>query len=159
MRPHGSPMQLEQRRFAALSLLKAGFLPGEIAQRIGVDRRSVRRWKATYYEKGKPALKAIPAPGRPSKLPENKKQKLEHILLKGAKQYGYPTDLWTCPRIVVVISRIFHVDYHPAHLGRLLHAMGWSPQKPERRAQERNERAIARWIKTDWEGIKKKPKN
>jgi len=159
MRPLGSPMQLEKRRFVALSLLKKGLLPGEISKKIGVDRRSVRRWKASYRKKGKSALKAIPSFGRPSKLSENKKQKLEKILLTGAKQYGYPTNLWTCPRIARVISKILHVDYHPAHLGRLLHAMGWSPQKPERRAKERNERAITQWIKTDWEYIKKKQKN
>lgn len=159
MRPHGNPMQLEQRRFTALALLQEGLLPGEISQKIGVDRRSVRRWNAEYRKKGKAALKAIPVPGRPSKLEKNNKKKLETILLQGAKRSGYPTDLWTCPRIVQVISKRFRIDYHPAHLGRVLHDMGWSPQKPERRAKERNERAIAQWIKTDWEDIKKKPKN
>ena len=159
MRPHGNQMQLEQRRFRALSLIKEGLLPGEISKRVGVDRRSVRRWKADYRKRGKTALKAIPIPGRPSKLSENKKEQVERILLQGARHSGYPTDLWTCPRIVQVISKTFHIDYHPAHLGRLLHAMGWSPQKPERRAKERNERAISRWIKIDWGIIKKNSKN
>jgi transposase len=152
-------MQLEQRRFRALSLLKEGLLPGEISKRIGVDRRSVRRWKAEYRKRGQSALKATPVPGRPSKLSANDKKRLEKILFKGAKRCGYPTDLWTCPRIVQVISKTFHLNYHPDHLGRMLHIMGWSPQKPERRAKERNERDIARWIKTDWQDIKKKPKN
>lgn len=159
MRPHGNQAQLEQRRFMALSLLKEGLLPGEISKRVGVDRRSVRRWKSDYRKHGKTALKAIPIPGRPSKLSKERKEQLERILLKGAKHSGYPTDLWTCPRIVQVISKVFGIGYHPAHLGRLLHTLGWSPQKPERRAKERNERAIARWIKTEWEQIKKKPKN
>jgi transposase len=159
MRPHGNQMQLEQRRFTALSLLKEGLLPGEISRKIGVDRRSVRRWNATFRKQGKTALKAIPVPGRPPKLKKNDKQKLEKILLQGAKRSGYPTELWTCPRIVQVISKRFHIDYHPAHLGRVLHALGWSPQKPERRAKERNEWAIAQWVKTNWEEIEKKPKN
>jgi len=159
MRPHGSQQQLEQRRFTALSLLKEGLQPWEIAKRIGVDRRSVRRWNAKSRKRGKNALKAIPVPGRPSKLSQEHKKQLKHLLLKGAKHSGYPTDLWTCPRIVQVISKAFRIDYHPDHLGRILHTMGWSPQKPERRAKERNERAIASWIKTNWEDIKKKPKN
>jgi transposase len=44
--------------------------------------------------------------------------------------------------------------YHPAHVGRLLKAMRWSPQKPARRARQRNEAAIARWREETWPAIK-----
>lgn len=159
MRPYGSPAQLEQRRFKAVELLKEGLFPGEISKRVGVDRRSVRRWKADYILKGESAIKAIPASGRPAKLNKRKKNRLEQILLQGAQKHGYSTDLWTCPRVTQVIHRVFKINYHPAHIGRVLHNMGWSPQKPERRAKERDEKAIAKWVKFDWNSIKKKPKN
>ena len=159
MRPHGDQLYLEQRRFKAIALLDEGLLPGEISKRIGVDRRSVRRWKASYRKKGKSAIKALPVPGRPTKLTQNKKTRLEHVLLKGAQHAGYSTDLWTGKRVAQIIQKLFRITYHPSHVCRLLHAIGWTPQKPERRAKERNEKAIANWIKTDWELIKKKLKN
>ena len=159
MRPFGSPVQLEERRYRAITLLNEGLLPGEISKRIGVDRRSVRRWKAAYRENGETAIKALPVPGRPTKLTKSKKKQLERIMLKGAQHAGYSTDLWTGRRISQIIRKTFQVNYHPAHVCRLLHTMGWTPQKPERRAIERDEKAIANWIKSDWEDVKKKPKN
>jgi len=83
----------------------------------------------------------------------------EHVLLKGAQHAGYSTDLWTGKRVAQIIQKLFRITYHPSHVCRLLHAIGGTPQKPERRAKERNEKAIANWIKTDWELIKKKLKN
>lgn len=124
---------------------------------MGVDRRSVRRWKASVSQGGPDAVKAKPAPGRPPRLDATAKRRLERHLLRGARAAGFPTDLWTCPRIAVVIRRQFRVPYHVDHIGRLLRAMGWSPQKPERRARERDEAAIQRWVKQAWPRIKKKP--
>lgn len=98
--------------------------PGEVAERLGVDRRSVRRWKAAYREKGPEALKARPAPGRPPKLTQNEKQELEDLLLEGAKAAGFDNDLWTCPRVVKLIGRHFGARYHVDHIGRLLRSLG-----------------------------------
>lgn len=157
MRPAGSPEELEHRRLHAITLLKKNYQPVEIARAVGVDRRSVRRWKAAYLKKGTNALKARPAPGRPPRLNSKDKNKLEHELLKGARAAGFPTELWTCPRVARLIYSLFGVQYHVDHIGRLLHYLGWSPQKPQRRAAERDERQIQRWIKTQWPRIKKKP--
>ena len=66
----------------------------------------------------------------------------------------FATDVWTCPR--VVIARRFGVQYHVDHLSRLLRALGWSPQKPQRQAIERDEQAIRGWIKNTWPHVKKK---
>lgn len=159
MRPLGSPQQLEQRRIKAIALLTQGLRPVDVAKQLGVDRRSVRRWKSSFRKTGKEALKAIPSLGRPHKLAARSKMKLEQILLSGAKNAGYPSDLWTCPRVTNIIYRTFKIRYHSAHVSRILHAMGWSPQKPERRAKERNEKAIANWIRYQWPQIKKKPTN
>ena len=156
MRPLGSPESLERRRRQAIDLLGEGWRPVEVARKVGVDRRSVRRWRAAHERDGPEGLAFRPAPGRPSKLDAKARRRLEHMLLKGARAAGFSTDLWTCPRVGQVIRRAFGVEYHVDHLGRLLRSMGWSPQKPERRARERDEVAIRRWIKVDWPRIKKK---
>lgn len=157
MRPPGSAEELERRRTRAVDLLNQGMAPVEVAHMVGVDRRSVRRWNAAYRKKGAAALKARPAPGRPSELDAKAKRELERLLLKGAQAAGFHTDLWTCPRVAQVIERRLGVTYHVDHIGRLLHGLGWSPQKPERRALERDEDAIARWVKEQWPRVKKTP--
>ena len=157
MRPSGSPEALERRRRRAVDLLDRGYAPVDVARRLGVDRRTVRRWKAAYHRHGIDGIAARPGPGRPSKLDDGLRQQLVQLLLRGAQAAGYPTDLWTCPRVAGVIGRRFGVHYHVDHVGRLLHALGFSPQKPQRRARERDEEAIQRWICQDWPRIKKKP--
>jgi transposase len=157
MRPHGSPEDLERRRERAIALLNEGHRPVDVADRVGVDRRSVRRWKAAYRKRGRSGIAARPASGRPRKLQSNALAQLERDLLKGAQAVGFSTDLWTCPRVAYLIRSRFGVRYHVDHIGRLLRSLGWTPQRPTRRAVERDEAAIQRWIKTDWPRIKKKP--
>lgn len=157
MRPYGSPEQLQRRRQRAIELLKEGHAPVEVARLLGVRRRSVRRWNAAYKKKGPSGLVARPAPGRPPKLKPAQKKQLEKILLQGPQAAGFSSDLWTCPRVARVIARQFGVSYHVDHIGRLLHSLGWSPQKPQRRAIERDEERIRNWVKQDWSRIKKKP--
>jgi transposase len=158
MRPRGSPEELERRRNRAIDLLKQGYQPVEVAHMLGVDRRSVRRWNASYRAQGLRGLSMKPAAGRPTKLDAKERKKLDAILLKGARAAGFPTDLWTCPRVAQVIEARFGVSYHVDHIGRLLHSFGWSPQKPARRAVERDEDFIEGWVKTQWPRIKKKPR-
>jgi transposase len=118
MRPQGSPEELERRRRRAVQLLRDGLPPVEVARMVGVDRRSVRRWNATHRERGLSGLKAKPAPGRPTRLNGEARAKLEEALLAGARAAGFPTDLWTCPRVVAVIHDHFGVRYHPDHPDR-----------------------------------------
>src|SRR3989337_3880510 len=157
MRPVGTPDELERRRLRAVALLTQGHAPVEVARMVGVNRRSVRRWKAAYRKKGRPALEARPASGRPPKLPASQTRRLERELLRGAKAAGFATDLWTCPRVARIIRDRFGVTYHVDHVGRLLRDLGWSPQKPQRRAVERDEAEIQRWVKQEWPRVKKKP--
>jgi len=156
MRPSGSPEELEQRRYRALALLQQGLSPVEVAQRLGVDRRSVRRWKSAARRQGSEALRAQPAPGRPARLSRGQRRGLERALLRGAEAAGFPTPLWTCPRVAAWVERRFGIRYHPDHVCRLLHALGFTPQKPMRRAVERDEEAIATWVKQQWPALKKK---
>jgi transposase len=150
MRPFGSPKLLEQRRRRALEMLEEGRAPVEVARELGVDRRSVRRWKAAARRLGKEAIRARPAPGRPPRLNPTQKKALEKYFLAGAQASGFDTDLWTLPRVAQLIVRRFGVYYHVAHVSKLLHRLGWSPQKPQRRAVERDDKAVQTWLKKDW---------
>lgn len=157
MRPRGSPPELERRRERAIDLLQQGHRPVDVSRMVGVDRRSVRRWKAAFQRQGVAGIRAKPAPGRPARLSAEAKEELVKILMEGPIARGFPTDLWTCPRVVQVIKEHFDVVYHPDHVCRLLHSLGWSPQKPQRRAHERDEAAIQRWVQKDWPKVKKTP--
>jgi len=154
-RPHGSPEQLEQRRLKAWKLLSEGLAPVDVARRLGVNRRSVRRWRAMGEHK---KLAAHPASGRPPKLTESQREQLVGHLLEGPRSCGYATELWTCPRIAEVIRRRFKVRYHASHVGRLLRSLGFSPQKPETQARERDEEAIRGWVQDTWSRVKKTPR-
>lgn len=157
MRPFGSPEQLEWRRRRAIEMLEQGSAPVEVAGALDVDRRSVRRWKAAVAHQGASAIKARAASGRPPKLNARQKSRLESLLLKGAQAAGFPTELWTCSRVARLIRSRFGIVYHEDHVGRLLHGLGWSPQRPQRRAAERDEALIGQWVKASWPAIKKKP--
>ena len=122
-----------------------------------MDRRSVRRWNAAHRKQGAGGLAARPVPGRPSKLSVRQREQLETMLVRGAAANGFESDLWTCPRVAQVITRRFGIGYHVDHIGRLLRSLGWTPQRPTRRALERDEDGIQRWIKQEWPRIKKKP--
>jgi transposase len=157
MRPHGSQTALEVRRRRAVALVDQGIPVTHIARKIGCSHSSVIRWRDAVAAQGPRALTPKPVPGCPPKLTARQKQRIPKLLLRGALAWGFRTDLWTTARIAEVIHRAFGVRYHPTHVGRLLGALDWSCQKPERRALERNERAIAHWKQRVWPRIKKKP--
>jgi transposase len=71
---------------------------------------------------------------------------------------GFDTDLWTLERVAVVITQLTGVRYHPGHVWSILrHRLGRTLQRPERRARERDEQTIARWVQQEWPRIKKGP--
>ena len=157
MRLPGSATVLEARRRKALVLSKQGLSLNAVARRIGCAASSVMRWLRAFRERGPDGLKVRPASGRPPRLAVRQRQQLLRQLLRGAMAHGYPTQLWTTQRIAEVIERRFGVHYHRDHIGRLLAQCGWSCQKPERRARERDEQAIARWKRNSWPRVKKTP--
>jgi len=157
MRPHGSPADLEARRRRAVALLDKGLGVREVARQIGCSPMSVSRWQAEVRARGPDALRPKPAPGRPPRVTARQRAKLLKLLLKGATAHGFSTALWTLPRVAEVIARTFGVRYHPAHVWKILRGEGWSCQKPERRARERDEAAIQRWRTERWPHIKKRP--
>jgi transposase len=157
MRPKGSAEELQKRRFQAIRLLNEGYGPTEVSRIVQVDLRTVFRWRDRFQESGKKGLQSKPHPGRRPKLTARQKDKLADILIDGPTEAGFSTDLWNGPRVARVIRRAFGIRYHPRHMPRLLRSLGWSPQRPERKAYERDERAYRRWLRDDWSGIKKSP--
>ena len=147
----------EQRRLHAIKLLGKGLSQAEIARQLKVSRQSVSRWCMAYEEKGQEGLISADQHGRPGRLSIEQKQKLENILKAGAQKYGYALDLWTMARIKDVIKNEFRVDYHVDHIWKIMKSLGWSWQKPTKRALERDEEKIAHWKKKVWPKIKKKP--
>lgn len=157
MRPRGSAELIEERRHRALRLLDEGLSLHEVGRRVGCAPSSVLRWRDRRAAEGPAGLKVRAAPGRPRKLTEAQRRRLVRILLKGALANGYRTDLWTTARIAAVIEKRFGVQYHRDHVGRLMHSLDWSSQKPERRALERDAERIERWKREEWPRVKKTP--
>lgn len=150
---------LEKRRMKAVRLLEKGDLnQSEIAGRLRVCRQTVSRWAEEYNKGGKQALKKAGRAGRKPELSEADLERLGELLKKGPEALGYETPLWTCWRIAHLIESEFGVQYHPGHVWKVLDGLGWSCQRPEGRARERNEEAIRQWKRVSWPRIKKKPR-
>jgi transposase len=148
--------QLAERRAEAVSLLEVGEMKQvEIARYLGVTEAAVSKWKRQLAEEGPQALQQRKATGRPPRLDEAAKQALIKKLEEGAVAAGYPTEQWTQARVKKVIEREFGVRYHQNYISRLLDDLGWSVQKPDPRAIERDEDLIRAWLSRDWPRIKK----
>ncbi len=152
----GSADLLEDRRRRALALWDTGLSLNEVGRRIQCAPSSVLRWLRARRRGGPDALRVRFSPGRPLKLGTSQRRRLVKLLLQGPQAHGYRTQLWTTARIAEVIRREFGVHYHRDHVGRLMHSLKWSPQKPETRAVERDEEAIERWKRKDWPRVKKR---
>ena len=136
-------------------LLLQGMSIAEVADVVEVSTSSVGRWKQVVEQQGLDGLNSKPVPGRPLRLSNADRQHLEELLRKGPREAGLTADAWTCPRIVRLIQQHFGVEYHPDHVRRILDTLDWSCQRPEQRARERDEAAIARWREKEWPRIKK----
>jgi transposase len=140
-RPFGSAAELERRRRQAVEAVTQGESPEVVARVVGVNRCSVFRWLNRARQPD--GLAAKPHPGPAPRLSPQQNRRLEDLLFQGAKAHGWPNQLWTCARIRILIQRHFGVSFHHDHVGRLLRErLNWTPQKPQRRARERDEPAI-----------------
>jgi transposase len=157
MRPVGSAEQLEARRTKAVSLLKQGHSYQAVARMVQASISSLVRWMQSFRRKGKAGLKPRPTPGRPPQMTPEQGQALIALLKRGACAAGYPTELWTTGRVAEQIRQHWGIAYHPGHVWKILIGLGWSCQKPERRALQRNPQQIRRWKQHDWPRIKKSP--
>ena len=145
----------EGRRLRALELKERGWKQSEIAEALGVTEGAVSQWMKRAREQGAQALRHKPPPGAPSRLSDEQRARLPELLAQGAEAHGFRGELWTCERVAVLIRREFGVSYHPAHVSRVVRTLGLSLQKPQRRAEQRDEEAIEHWKQKKWPSLKK----
>ena len=149
---------MQQRRRTAGRLFAAGRLSqAEIAHQLDVSRQSVSRWYEAWRVDRPGWISGAGRAGRRPRLNDAQVEKIDAALRQGAPAHGFRTDLWTLPRVAAVIERITGVQYHPGHVWKILAAMRWSLQRPERQARERNQEAHRRWVSERWPAVKKTP--
>jgi transposase len=145
---------LERRRLEAARLFAHGATRAEVARTFGVSAQAASVWYRRWHEGGEAALRGAGRAGRRPRLSQAELDAVAEALRKGPQAFGFDTELWTLARIAQVIERLTGVRYHPGHVWRLLRGLGWSPQRPARRASERDEAEIARWREQEWPRIK-----
>lgn len=145
----------EGRRLRAFELKERGWKQREIADALGVTEGAVSQWMKRAKEEGVEGLKRKLPPGAPPRLSEQQRARLPELLERGAEAHGFRGELWTCERVAKVIRGKFGVSYHPAHVSRLVRAERLSLQKPQRRANQRDEEAIEEWKEKRWPSLKK----
>ena len=146
-----------KKRVKAGRMLLAGKGCAEVALAVDVARQTVYTWKRLLDQGGIEALRAVPERGRPAQLDGQQLAALRKALLQSPTEHGFGTELWTLKRVRAVIERQHGVRFSQVHVWRILGAMGFSAQKPEKRALERNEDAVRNWKRNTWPRLKKKP--
>jgi transposase len=149
---------MEERRRRAARMFARGVTQADVARELAVSRQSASRWYADWRAGGTRALKAAGRAGRMPRLTKAQLRQIDRALRKGPRAHGFGTDLWTLDRVATVIEAETGVRYHAGHVWRLLRdTLGWTRQRPARRAVERDDAAIARWVAEDWPRIKRGP--
>jgi transposase len=156
MRHPGSPSELEHRRQLAVQRALDGYSTQEVAEFLGVDDRSVRRWVAAFRARGAVALAARPAPGRPPKLTRTQEKVVRRWLSDSPTEHGFQTELWTGRGLAGLIEQEWGIQLHPRYVAAWLRARGYSPQKPQRVPRQRDPAGIGDWLARDWPRIKKR---
>jgi transposase len=150
--------RLHARRLRAAELFAAGVRQAEVARQLGVSAQAVNVWHARWQTSGAEGLQSRGLSGPPPRLSDAQLATVEQALLDGATAHGFTGELWTLDRIATVIERLTGVRHHPAWVWALLHhRLGWTVQRPKRRAAERDQAAIDRWVKKRWPQILQTP--
>lgn len=157
MRSPGSAAELERRRLLAVRRVLDGYPIEEVADFIGVHRTTVSRWVAAFRAQGTAGLSVGASPDRPRKLTATQEKVVLRWLSDDPTEHGFPTALWTAERLGRLIERELDVTFNPRYLSAWLRDRGLTPQKPQRVPRERDPKAIAEWLASDWPRIKKKP--
>jgi|SRR3989338_2007282 len=144
--------ELQARRLKAGRLFARGKTAYYVEKKFGVSSTTAREWRERWNNGTISAQKQ----GRISKLTDAQKKRLYFGIQKGPEAAGYKTQLWTLERITALIRKTEHILYRPRSVWHLMHELGFSCQKPSRRAKERDEKAIAEWRKTTWPKLLKR---
>src|SRR5574337_117204 len=146
---------LETLRMRAVKRVQAGQHPEDVAVAMGFHKNTVYGWLAKVREGGKDALKAKPVPGRPPKLAAEHLSRLYELIVgNDPRQLSFGFALWTREMVRELIWREFTVKLSVVSVGRLLHTMGLSPQRPLHRAYEQDPEAVQRWKTEEFPAIR-----
>jgi transposase len=156
LRHPGDLEWLERRRLQAADLFAQGKTRAQVAGELSVSAQTASRWHARWRDGGTAGMRTA-RPGKPAQLGPTELARVRRLLDRGAVAAGFDNDLWTLARVAEVIERVTGVAHHPGHVWRLLKAMRWSLQRPARKAVERNEAEIARWVAEEWPRIAQTP--
>jgi transposase len=148
----------EGRRQRGWELHEQGWKQTAIAAALGVTQGAVSQWVKRGREGGVNALRRRTAPGSSPRLTARQRTQLVEALARGAPAFGFIGEVWTTKRIAALIKERFGVSYHPAHVSRLVRALGQSVQVPVTQATQRDEAAIQAWHAERWPALKKRPK-
>ena len=139
-------LAMEKRRFEAAALFEKGYGPSEVARRLNVRRQSAYVWQALWKTAGRTGLKSNGSAGCKRRLTPEQEVNLTQAIIDGAEATGHGSSVWTLPRIADLIRQQYQVEYHPGHVWRLLRRLGFSCQRPARRAYERDSEEVALWL-------------
>jgi transposase len=156
MRRPGSQSEWEKRRLIAANMFEQQLGPAVIAASLDVDDQTVRRWKRQFKAAGREGLQSRKHKGRPPRMNPQQKQQITQLLVKTPGECGFHKHLWTQQLIADLIRREFGISYHHDHVGVILHDLGFTHQKPMRRAKERDEARIETWRSEVWSELLKK---
>jgi transposase len=149
---------LRERRMQAVELFEAGMRQVDVVNRVGVSAQTASRWYHSWQTGGRDALIGAGRLGRTPRLSDQQVAEVESALLVGPKANGFATDMWTLARVAQVIEQVAGVRYSPSQTWLILRQrLGWTRQRPARRAAERDDEAIEQWVKRDWPRIKRGP--
>lgn len=129
----------------AAEMFDAGMTRAEVSRQTGVSWRSVHEWYLAWQQGGSEAMKSGGKPGPKPKFSDEEVLQVTAQLKRGAMAHGYTAELWTLPRVRRLVIDMFGRKLSTSETWRLLRRIGWSPQKPVRRARERDEDKIADW--------------
>lgn len=156
VRPRRDMQALKDRRMAAADLFAAGSRQVDVVVALDVSAQTASRWHRVWAAGGRAGLAGAGRAGRMRKLTDEQLAHVEQTLLKGPRANGFPTEMWTLARVADVIETVTGIRYSQTQTWTILHErLGWSRQRPARRAVERDDEAIATWVQREWPRIKK----
>jgi transposase len=131
----------------------------EIARRLGVTRAAVHYWHAAWKKNKERGLLSKGHPGFASRLTEKKRVLFRRAIEKGPRAHGYETNLWTLARLSAVMKKETRVSFGHNRTWQIVRELGFTCQKPQVRARERDEKAIREWKEKRLPGLKKMGSN
>jgi transposase len=156
MRSKGTASELEAIRRRAVRQVLGGQTQVAVASGLGVHPVTVAKWLARHRADGDAGLVARPTPGRPRFLTPEQERRVLGWLADKPTAHGFRTDLWTARRVADLIRQRFGVAFHPNYLREWLTKRGYSPQRPARKARQRDDATVAGWVANNWPRIQKK---